>query len=237
MGGNNAHIARNEDFDQQTFRTHNDHDGTFHRHIRGDAVIQGVHAGTVFAWRDCAVRDCVDTTERAVSAYYVQPNVAPAPSAHDTRAKQAGEVDHAGTSGPAPDIIEHEDTQAHDRPAAGSLRRPSEAARCAMTEHRASSFSTATSPASGVLVMHPSDRQPRREIMTAPVVHIHEMMARLGIGPETAVLPGLSLRYATAVRRCKLCRSKTSCRDWLDYAPALVNFAPGFCVNAEILFE
>jgi hypothetical protein len=85
--------------------------------------------------------------------------------------------------------------------------------------------------------MHPSDRQPRREIMTAPVVHIHEMMARLGIGPETAVLPGLSLRYATAVRRCKLCRSKTSCRDWLDYAPALVNFAPGFCVNAEILFE
>ena len=77
--------------------------------------------------------------------------------------------------------------------------------------------------------------------MTVPVdqhpVHIHEMMARLGIGPETAVLPGLSLRYATAVRRCKLCRSKTACRDWLDYAPALVNFAPGFCVNAEILFE
>jgi hypothetical protein len=68
-------------------------------------------------------------------------------------------------------------------------------------------------------------------------VYIHEMMERLGIGPEAAVLPGSSLQYATALRRCKLCQFKTSCRDWLDYAPAMVNFAPDFCLNADILFE
>ena len=94
---------------------------------------------------------------------------------------------------------------------------------------------------SGVSLMHRSDGRPRREIMTALIQehpeHVHEMMARLGIWPEAAVLPGLSLRYATALRRCKLCRSKTSCRDWLDYAPAMVNFAPDFCINADILFD
>lgn len=38
-------------------------------------------------------------------------------------------------------------------------------------------------------------------------------------------------------RRCEACRSKKACRDWLDYAPAMVNFAPCFCMNAYILFE
>lgn len=79
------------------------------------------------------------------------------------------------------------------------------------------------------------------EVMTAPVpeysTHIYEMMTRLGIEPGAGVLPQLSLRYATAVRRCENCRSKKACQDWLDYAPAMVNFAPDFCLNADILFE
>jgi hypothetical protein len=67
--------------------------------------------------------------------------------------------------------------------------------------------------------------------------HIYEMMARLGIEPGAGVLPELSLRYATALSRCENCRSKKACQDWLDYAPAMINFAPDFCMNADILFE
>jgi len=67
--------------------------------------------------------------------------------------------------------------------------------------------------------------------------HIYGMMARLGVDPGAGVLPRLSLRYATAIHRCEGCQSKKACQDWLDYAPALVNFAPDFCVNADILFE
>jgi len=68
-------------------------------------------------------------------------------------------------------------------------------------------------------------------------MHIYEMMARLGIEPGAGVLPRLSLRYATALRRCGDCQSKKACRDWLDYAPAMMNFAPDFCRNADILFD
>jgi hypothetical protein len=81
----------------------------------------------------------------------------------------------------------------------------------------------------------------RRQIMTAVAhdypLHIYEMMARLGIEPDAGVLPRLSLRYAAALRRCAACHSTSACRDWLDYAPAMVNFAPCFCQNADILFE
>ena len=66
---------------------------------------------------------------------------------------------------------------------------------------------------------------------------VYEMMARLGIDPGEGILPRLSMRYATALRRCENCRSKRACRDWLDYAPAMVNFAPDFCANADILFD
>ena len=68
-------------------------------------------------------------------------------------------------------------------------------------------------------------------------VHIYEMMARLGINAEAGVLPRLSLRYVTAFQQCKACRAKRACRDWLDYAPAMPNFAPCFCINADLLFE
>jgi hypothetical protein len=68
-------------------------------------------------------------------------------------------------------------------------------------------------------------------------IQIYEMMARLGIEPGAGVLPQMSLRYATALRRCETCRSKKACQDWLDYAPAMVNFAPEFCANADILFD
>jgi Family of unknown function (DUF6455) len=67
-------------------------------------------------------------------------------------------------------------------------------------------------------------------------IHIYEMMARLGIEPGAGALPQLSLRYATALRRCEDCRSKKACQDWLNYAP-VVNFAPEFCMNADILFD
>jgi hypothetical protein len=77
--------------------------------------------------------------------------------------------------------------------------------------------------------------------MAAPIpkysLHIYAMMARLGIESHAGVLPRLSLQYATAFRRCKECRSKKACQDWLEYPPAMVNFAPDFCLNADILFE
>jgi len=76
-----------------------------------------------------------------------------------------------------------------------------------------------------------------RALVSEYSTHIYEMMARLGIEPSAGVLPQLSLRYATALRRCENCRSKKACQDWLDYAPAMINFAPDFCRNAEILFE
>jgi len=63
-------------------------------------------------------------------------------------------------------------------------------------------------------------------------LYVHDMMARLGIEPGGAAVPRMGMRYATAVRRCETCRCKNSCRDWLDCAPPLVNFAPGFCANA-----
>jgi hypothetical protein len=66
---------------------------------------------------------------------------------------------------------------------------------------------------------------------------VHAMMARLGIEPGSGAVPRWGLRYATALRRCEHCQCRNSCRDWLDCAPALVNFAPDFCVNAELLFE
>jgi hypothetical protein len=80
-----------------------------------------------------------------------------------------------------------------------------------------------------------------RKGMNAPVpeysTHIYEMMARLGIEPGAGVLPQFSLRYATALRRCETCGSKKACQDWLDYSPAMVNFAPDFCRNADLLFD
>lgn len=75
--------------------------------------------------------------------------------------------------------------------------------------------------------------------MTAPTpeysTHLDEMLVRLGIDLAADALP--RMRYATALQRCQHCRSKKACQDWLDYAPAMVNFAPDFCVNADTLFE
>jgi len=68
-------------------------------------------------------------------------------------------------------------------------------------------------------------------------LHLHQMMMRLGIDPDTDVFPRSALQYAMASRGCGACRSKRTCQDWLDHAPAKVNFAPWFCRNADILFE
>jgi hypothetical protein len=77
--------------------------------------------------------------------------------------------------------------------------------------------------------------------MAAPLeqysIEVYEMMVRLGIDPAAGVLPQLSLRYQTALHRCETCRCKTACRNWLDHAPAMVNFAPDFCGNADVLFD
>lgn len=70
-----------------------------------------------------------------------------------------------------------------------------------------------------------------------PSMQVYDMMARLGIDPGGGVVPLLSMRYATALRQCENCQSKTSCQNWLDCAASMVNFAPGFCANADILFE
>ncbi len=67
--------------------------------------------------------------------------------------------------------------------------------------------------------------------------HIDEMMARLGIEPGAGVLPRLSLRYATAFQRRETFPYKEACRDWLEHAPAVINFAPRFRMNADTLFE
>lgn len=68
-------------------------------------------------------------------------------------------------------------------------------------------------------------------------IHICEMMNRLGIEAGAGVVPRLSLRYVTALQRCQHCPSETACRDWLAQAAALVNLAPDFCPNKDILFE
>ena len=77
--------------------------------------------------------------------------------------------------------------------------------------------------------------------MTSPEaeysIEVDEMMARLGIEPAAGAWPQMRLRYATALHRCENCQFKKACRAWLDYAPALVNFAPDFCRNADILFD
>jgi hypothetical protein len=69
--------------------------------------------------------------------------------------------------------------------------------------------------------------------MNAPE-RLYEMMGRLGIDP--GILPQSPLRYVAALR-CETCRSKSACQGWLDYAPAMVNFAPDFCANADMLFD
>jgi len=68
-------------------------------------------------------------------------------------------------------------------------------------------------------------------------MQIYDMMARLGIEPGGGAVPRLSIRYVAARKRCESCQSKTSCRDWLDCAPSMMNFPPSFCANADILFE
>jgi Family of unknown function (DUF6455) len=77
-----------------------------------------------------------------------------------------------------------------------------------------------------------SEAEPERE-----PIQIRDMMARLGIDPGGGVVPRLSLRYAAAFRGCEACRSKKTCRDWLDHSPFPVNVVPPFCPSAGILSE
>ena len=67
--------------------------------------------------------------------------------------------------------------------------------------------------------------------------YICEMMEHLGLEPGAGVVPSLILSYITAFHRCEACPVKQACRTWLDSAPPKVTLAPGFCPNADILFE
>lgn len=67
--------------------------------------------------------------------------------------------------------------------------------------------------------------------------NLYEMMERLGIRQCEGLLSRVGLRLGIAVRRCEACPSKKDCRKWLDHAPAVANFAPRFCKNAEMLLE
>ena len=62
------------------------------------------------------------------------------------------------------------------------------------------------------------------------------VMQHLGLEPGGGVLPRESLRYATALTRCKSCRNKPECREWLDRSQVPI-LAPAFCLSADILFE
>jgi hypothetical protein len=66
---------------------------------------------------------------------------------------------------------------------------------------------------------------------------IYDMMERLGIEPGGGIVPRLGLTYATALRRCEQCQTPDACREWLKSAPQVLNFAPKFCPNGDILFE
>jgi Family of unknown function (DUF6455) len=68
-------------------------------------------------------------------------------------------------------------------------------------------------------------------------INICEMMERLGIEQGGGVIPRLSLKYLTVLRRCEACPAKKACRDWLDSLPASVSLPPRFCPNADIFFE
>ena len=75
---------------------------------------------------------------------------------------------------------------------------------------------------------------------TAPesrTIYISAMMERLGIEPGGGIVPQLSLRYATALRRCQSCPSTRACREWLEQAPLRARLPPRFCPNSDILFE
>ena len=68
-------------------------------------------------------------------------------------------------------------------------------------------------------------------------VHIHEMMAHLGIERDAVVSPRSGLRYETALHRCEACPAEKECKEWLDHALAAITSAPWFRPNADILFE
>jgi len=69
------------------------------------------------------------------------------------------------------------------------------------------------------------------------LIDLCQMMERLGVEPAGGVVSRWSLSYLTALHRCQGCPSKDACHAWLDSMPMSVSFAPGFCPNADILFE
>jgi hypothetical protein len=54
-------------------------------------------------------------------------------------------------------------------------------------------------------------------------IYICEMMERLGIEQGGGVIPRLSSKYLTVLRRCEACPAKKACRDGLDSLPASVS--------------
>jgi hypothetical protein len=60
-----------------------------------------------------------------------------------------------------------------------------------------------------------------------------EMMERVGADVGAAAREGQGSAFATASRRCLLCRHSQACRQWLDAGGGLA--PPDFCPNAAFL--
>jgi hypothetical protein len=73
------------------------------------------------------------------------------------------------------------------------------------------------------------------------IINRNHVLIRLSPSPRRMEFSEATGSFAAiefaVCNRCEGCRSKNACRDWLDYAPAMVNFAPCFCPNADNLFE
>ena len=74
----------------------------------------------------------------------------------------------------------------------------------------------------------------QRDLAPLPV---YEMMRRLGIEVAGGVIPRHGLTFACAVRTCRQCSGRMSCRKWLEDASPALSLAPGFCPNADLLFQ
>jgi hypothetical protein len=87
--------------------------------------------------------------------------------------------------------------------------------------------------ATGRSAMPSSDKRDLGEL------EVYKMLERLGIELGAGVVPRYGLMYTSAVRTCRNCGSVRACTEWLGATSAtdVAPVAPGFCPNADLLFE
>jgi Family of unknown function (DUF6455) len=66
---------------------------------------------------------------------------------------------------------------------------------------------------------------------------VYEIMDRLGIDVGGGAIARFGLLFSCAVRSCQQCRYGAECREWLKSAPNVLDTAPEFCPNADIVFQ